>query len=470
MFTIIIYHNGGPNLDNTVDGILDSVSADLLEEIFVCNDSAQEVNREEVRIFRTQQVGRAKAWNNAALYAKSTRLVFLNNCMKFGSDWLYHLHAQLDNTSLISPVVHTLDVGLWSMEVSRWQRFGWRWDLNLYDRSIDDHPSSPGISHYCIGVVKTWFLELGGFDEGMSCDVGVGLELAIRSWLFGGSVRVCDKAVVATSFEIQNLETTSGLARIAEVWFPGYVGFFYRARNVDPVSINPGRLDNLLKLQGKIKRPVEWMFNLQPELSGVYALCGSAAGKSIAVVGHGVSLDHMNMVAISRADVIIGVDYVGLLIDCDYVVTFSTAAVSELQSKYDASKFLLPIVLKDKVSGRFIRTSDFIKGAVQFELSHVNSSVSTIEPPFCNFDSSILTAIHIALYFGGRNIELFGCDNKLLNGQSHTRRLPDYYGDGKLLVDSDSTRKMFAINEYCLDQLGRLALAAGIPLMRVIHA
>jgi polypeptide N-acetylgalactosaminyltransferase len=122
-------------------------------------------------------------------------LVFVKDKIKVGDGWASPLLAALGRhpSALVGPVVHTLDLHLWATEPTRWRRFGWRWDLNLYDRQSPAHQTeSPAVSSYCLAVTKGWFNDLGGFDDGMVSGSGEDLELSLRCWLLGGSVLVCD--------------------------------------------------------------------------------------------------------------------------------------------------------------------------------------------------------------------------------------------------------------------------------------
>lgn len=471
MLSVIIYATDDKYLDKTIDGILNKTNK--LSEIIICDDANLGYSRTGIRVLQTNKIGRAKAWNAAAAVAKGQILIFIKDKTKVSDDWSLPLVKLLidEPQCLVSPIVHTLDLGLWMTESSRWRRFGWRWDLNLYDRAFVGKNESPSISSYCIATTIEWFREIGGFDQGMHIGSGEDIEISLRSWLLGGSVRVCDDSMIAAALEVDySTKTVDNLARVVEAWLPGQSTHFYNARNIQPQQVDVGRLNNLITLQEKQQRPIEWFLsNKQPELFSIYGLKGSAGGKNVAVVAPGPSLDFINPALIQRHDIIIGVDYVGLMFDCDFVMADAVHVVVELRKKYADQRFVVPVALQNRPSGDYIAASGLVPLAQQFEMALTGVALSSLDPPLCNFESLALSAIHFALFLNPASVTVYGLDNKIIGGKSHTSKI-EYYDGGKLWTDSESTRRRFALYEYGLDQLGHLALTAGIPLLRMSHA
>lgn len=472
MASIILYCSDSKYIQRTIDEIIDKTHKSLVDEIIVCDDTGTAQNFEHAEMVFSKQIGRAKAWNIAARTAKSSELVFVGGPTKFGQDWLPPLLDVIrGEMKLATPVVHTLDLNLWASENNHWKRFGWRWDLNIYNRAYFEVNDSPTISSYCFAVSKDWFEELGGFDDGMQGGYGEDIEISLRCWLFGGRVVACDNSVVSAVLRTDvGTHTVKNLVRIVEAWMPEYSTYFYQARGLSRNELNVGRIDNLLGLQWKQKKSVEWFLgSLQPELLSIYPLRGVATGKTVAVIGPGYSIDLINPAWINRHDIVIGVDYVGLLFDCDYVVTDSVHVAVELRKNYANEKFVVPVSLENRAAGRFSSALEILPGSVQFERASVGESVLRVDPPFCNFENSVLTAVHFALYLGPKEVSLFGCDNKIIDGRSHSSKI-EYYDDGCLWSDSEATRRKLAFFEFGLDQLGRLAVSSGIPLIRIGHA
>jgi polypeptide N-acetylgalactosaminyltransferase len=474
MASIIFYNSDPINVNRSISDLLNRTPKSLIDEIIVCDDTGSTEEIPHAQRVQSDHIGRARAWNLAAEQAKGSELVFLGGPTKFSQDWLPPILDSIKGENrLVSPIVHTLDMNLWAMEDNQYKRFGWRWNLDLYSRRPFQITESPTLSSYCIAVTKDWFKSLGGFDNGMQNGLGEDIELSLRNWLFGGRCLVTEDSTIAAAFRgpDSSPKTVQNLSRIVEVWMPEYATYFYQARGIDH-HVNCGRIDNLLNMRSHQKKSVDWFLScLQPELFGVYKLKGTAAGKSIAVVGPSASVDLLNPAWINRHDIVIGVDYMGLQYECDYVMTDTAHVVVELRKNYNDEKFVLPVAIENRVAGRYDPASSIAPGAIQFELGKSGSGheMNSVDPPFCNFENPVLSAIHFALYLNPKYITLFGCDNKIISGRSHSAKI-EYYDGGDVWPDSDATRSRFAFYEFGLDRLGRLAQKLGIPLFRMNHA
>lgn len=472
MASIIVYLADTKYINRTLSELVDKTPSYLLEDVIVCNDTGHDYKNDSVLVLNTDRAGRSKCWNDAAKQASSDELVFLRDTTKLSREWLQPLIARVkDSSSLVSPKIHTLNTDFWSTENESWERFGWRWDLSLYSRTSLRSVESPSISSNCIVVTANWFEHLGGFDEGMSSGVGEDIEISLRSWLFDGKVEIEDDSSIAVRSEIDNSKrTVNNLARIVEIWMPQFSSRFFAARGIKPSELNIGRLANLMQLQDKRLHSIDWFLErCQPELNGLYDLRGIASGKSVAVIGPGSSIDLIDPSWVYRHDIIIAVDYMGLAFEADYVVTDSSHVAIELKSRYNQNQFVLPLGLSDVVSSEYIPASAVIQNCYQFEVSKLQGRVISDSPPFCNFDQSLHSAVNFAIFLQPRTISLFGCDNKIINGKSHSAKI-EYYDDGKLWPDSDAIRKKFVYSDFGIDQLGKLASSIGIPLIRVNHA
>ena len=116
--TVIIYATNPKYLDKTIDDLLDKTSANLLGEIIICLDSAEDFSREDVIVLKTANVGKAKAWNQAIGKATFNKLVFIKSGTKFSVDWLDPLVDALNEEpcAIVSPVIHGLDLNLWASD------------------------------------------------------------------------------------------------------------------------------------------------------------------------------------------------------------------------------------------------------------------------------------------------------------------------------------------------------------------
>jgi len=450
----------------TIDDLIDNTDKELLDKIIICNDSGANIctpNNVEVQI--TNGIGRAAAWNMAAKLINSGINVFIRQNTKFTPGWLHNIIESVDYNNIVAPSVHQLDVGLWETVAKKWDHCGIRWDFSVNNRKITSD-YSPIVTSYCLAISNDRFVTIGGFDDGI-IGHGEDIEICIRNWLFGGSVIKCD-GYVSSTIDIDT--SIVGLARIVELWFSKYSTFFYNSRRLDPKSIKIGRVNRILDLAQKHQtRTIEWWLeNIQPELLGIISLKDTRTHRSIAVVGTGPTLDYIEPSQIEKHDVVIGVDYAGMEFDCDYVMTDSTHIAEILLTKYSADYFVVPYALFNKVSGEYVQAGKIIPGSIQFDQLDAGVVPDDVNPPFIDYESIIHQAVQFALFLGPRSVTLFGCDNRLVNGKSHSAKC-GYYDDGKILSDSDNTRKRFMLYETGLRQLSEIACKSGIPLLRVGH-
>lgn len=471
--TVIIYATNPKYLDKTIDDLLDKTSSNLLGEIIICLDSAEDFNREDVIVLKTANVGKAKAWNQAIGKATFNKLVFIKSGTKFSVDWLDPLVDALNEEpcAIVSPVIHGLDLNLWASDNEKHERYGFRWDLDLLSRKKTDRPESAVVSANCIAINKVWMLDIGLFDDGMVVGTGQDIELCVRNWLLGGYVYVIDESVISVAAEIDaSIKSIDNKARIVEAWFKKYSKYFYAAKNLKPTDVNTGRLDKLLQLKDKQSKSIDWYFsNLLPELYGIYDFKNIGSKKRVIVIANGASLDYVDNGFINSFDILIGIDYTALLFDCDYVFTESMSVLTDLRQKYHDKKFVLPTVLENRLIGNYAMTSSVITDCVQYERGEMGFIPYSENPPFINFDSIALVAAHFALFLNPESVTLVGFDNKLIKNKSHSSKISQYDG-GELWPDTENTKKRYAYYEFGLDQLSQLAMKVNVPLIRVNHA
>ena len=450
----------------TIDDLIDNTDRKLLDKVIICNDSGIDMTVPDgVEIQTTNGIGRPSAWNMAAKLVNGGVDVFIRQNMKFTPEWIYPIIESVGDDNIVAPSVHQLDISLWETVAKKWDHCGIRWDLSVVNRKIaSDY--SPIVTSYCLAISHNRFVTIGGFDDGI---VGHGedIEICIRNWLFGGSVIKCD-GYVSSVIDVDT--SVVGLARIVELWFSKYSTFFYSSRRLDPRDIKIGRTNRILDLAQKHQvRAIEWWLeNIQPELLSIISLKDTRTCRSVAVVGVGPTLDYIEPSQIEKHDVIIGVDHAGMEFDCDYVMTDSVHVAETLLTKYSADRFVIPYALSDKASGEYIQAGKVVPGSIQFDQLDTGVAPDDVNPPFADYGSVVHSAVHFALFLGPRSVTLFGCDNRLIDGKSHSAKC-GYYDDGKILPDSDNTRKRFMLFETGLRQLGEIACKTKIPLLRIGH-
>lgn len=471
MSVIIIYIDDPTYVIKSIDSMLDHTISSDISEIIICDDHNFGITHDKATTLATNKIGKAQAWNNAAATTKSPHLIFLRDTTKFTNGWIKPLLHEIEQneTTIVSPITYELDPKLWSSKPEYISRPAYGADLKQYNRKTQNK-ETPTASNHALAITKDRFNYIGGFDENMKSGNAAILELSIRNWLFGGDIKITDDSIIST-FGIEDINI-SDYARIIETWLPQLATSFYDIYKTSLLSQSIGKLDNLYKLKNKQQiTAADYLARTMPELLAMVRTKGMAHGKSIAVVSDGPSLDNINPSLIYKHDIIISVDYVGSIIDSDYVLTKNAEILTTLREKYPDNKLILPISLESRATGRMIDTNEIAPGSIQYESNNEvwDNPNLTSYPPFANFGHSVHEAIHFAIHLGPSDITLYGADNKIIADRSHTSRI-SHYDDGKLWPDSESIRRRFAGFEYGLDRLGQLAASRNIPLLRMNHA
>lgn len=468
---IYLYAYSVNMLTETINEIIDNTIMKKTK-IILCKDADFEFEHEDVTIYETNRVGRAKAWQIAFDNTDSEVCVFMRAPVKVSCDWFQRLSKHLSDNNIITPNVHALDTQLWTAEPNCFTSVSMRWDLDHYDkRNRTTGVITPLVTSYCLMIKRSWLNKIGGWDTEMLPGRGEDTEISIRNSLMGGANVICDSAQVSVDFEIDaSPETINNKARIASVWFGKYSSRIANKLNIDISQINIGKTNRLNALKEMCVHDINWWIKTHiPECDQIYDLQNIALGKRIVIVAPGKSIDYIPNYYISDHDIIIGIDYAGLIYDCDYVITDSVIVLAELKTKYKNDNFILPRELENRMAGAYIQTTEIADIKYQFERLPKNAIPTSIEPPICDFDTNALTAIHMALFMRPKSITLVGQDNGLINGKSHTER-SDFYNKGEIWPDTEATRRMYTFNEHCLSILSRLASEQKIPLIRINHA
>jgi hypothetical protein len=194
----------------------------------------------------------------------------------------------------------------------------------------------------------------------------------------------------------------------------------------------------------------------------LYGLFGSARGKRVAVVGPNASIDVINRNWLKDFDILIGLDYMAEIINCDYCITDKADVASYVINNYNYnhSQMLLPYMLEDKTTGRYSSSERY--DSLKFSKS--NSHLS-IFPPF--IDGNIESvAIHFAMFMLPESVTIFGVDRQITGDISHTTQTT-FYNDGKIWNNSEATKNLLKQRESELKILRSIGDARGIKILRV---
>jgi len=468
MISIIIYCYNNEHIQYTIDGILNTVPTDILSEILICNDGAGEINLSEYnQIINDKRMGRAKSWNKAINKTSSDTLIFINQCSKFSDSWVFDVIKELDENpnSIVSPAGHKLNTQLWSSNGNKVKSYKMNWDLipieSNSDKTMLANPT-------CFAIKKDRLLEIGGFDDNMKHGAGVITDISLKNILLGGDVKMlksCSVSSESVPYQPNHNNTIVNNARITETWLDEYAHRFYDFIEIDQNTIDIGNIAVCLDLKKQQQHDIKWLISKYiPELGRIYDLQNIANAKSIAIICDGPSIDSIDKNLIFRNHLVIGIDYMGLHYDCDYVITLATNVVNDLLKKYPSNRILVPDVMYS--GGGMCLASSINDDLTQFTMAEEGLSPEKIHPPFCNFKSPVHCAAHIAAFMGADNIMLYGSDNKIIDDKSHTTKI-DFYNDGHYWPNNENTSKVFTFYEQGLDSLGKLLIKNNIKLLRM---
>jgi polypeptide N-acetylgalactosaminyltransferase len=121
---------------------------------------------------------------------------------------------------------------------------------------------------------KTFFEEIGAFDEGMEFWGGENIDLPLRTWLFGGQVVSvpCSRVahLEAPGFRDYRANFTKyterNYKRVVEVWFDDYKKYFYLSKPT-ALEIDAGDLTSRFEVKKRALHNFDWFLkNVSPEL------------------------------------------------------------------------------------------------------------------------------------------------------------------------------------------------------------
>jgi hypothetical protein len=298
-------------------------------------------------------------------------------------------------------------------------------------------------------ISKETILDIGGFDVRLEGSPLV--EYSLR-YLLKGNVLVFNEGIV--TIDKSDVSSAEDNCYIMSKLFRGYSKYYKQVTNVDPREVDCSNVD-LANVTNYVKN------NLDLRLYDHY---GSAHGKSIAIIGVMGSIDKVKKYWFKDFDIIIGVDYIGYSISCNYCVTDRLDVITKLINirEYSMSQMVVPYLLEDKFSGKMIKNPiDNCTSFSRFE------NYDLLYPPFAS-DYVEVMAYHFACFLKPSSITLFGYDSEV-KGKSHTCEVP-FYNNGDVWEKSDSITRLLQHRDYQLSRLIDLADKEGIVTLKVGYA
>ncbi|KAK2160946.1 hypothetical protein LSH36_124g01017 [Paralvinella palmiformis] len=304
---------------HTLHSIIQRTPTSLVKEILLIGDNTTKEDLKQtldnyckavfgrkVHIYRTTAtIGLIRARLFAARVASGDVIVMLDAHMEVQEKWLEALLFEIkkDRKLLASITMDWMspnEDGRWHYNYGPgnflcyfdWNLiFGYSWPSPTWDTIYKKDSTVPLPSPCSIGnwaMDRSFFIEVGELDNGMQMWGGENIDLAIRTWLFGGrSVLIpCSHAAHQerpNQREYRNSwirQKYRNYKRLVEVWFDGYKKYFYKMYP-ELVHVDPGDLSSRLELKKRAKHNFSWFLkHVYPQL-GLYDVSSLAYGRAI---------------------------------------------------------------------------------------------------------------------------------------------------------------------------------------------
>ena len=244
------------DLKTTIGSVLAHTPTQLIHEIIIIDDGStldyitkdadSYVKRlPNARLLRNAaREGVTRARLQGAKVASAPILVFLDTTVVCAPDWLEPLVDIIGAYKSVIAVPHhdsindPVSYDYKSTAHNLVATFSWRLNVRMVERTKPSDVSAPIASPVMRGnafaVEKAYFETLGGYDEGFTEAGGENLELSLRAWMCGGSIKVlpCSRVGVLNLNDPIRVGSQGNVRRIAELWLGTMKEFVYRQTDV----------------------------------------------------------------------------------------------------------------------------------------------------------------------------------------------------------------------------------------------
>ncbi|XP_032587500.2 polypeptide N-acetylgalactosaminyltransferase 8 [Drosophila mojavensis] len=286
---IITHHNEQPSvLLRTLSSLRSRTSPRLLREIILVDDGSEQefaVDAGFEGLVQQQrlpkQLGLMQARLAGAQKAQAEVLVFLDAHIEVTRGWLEPLLAPMleSNRTCTTPVVDTIDYETFAYRRGRPSRGFFDWDFNYIqlpllkqeELALPAPHENPIMNGGLFAIYRSWFFELGGYDEGLRIWGGEQFELSIKIWLCGGRLLEVPCSRVGHLFRNSNFHPQYKKAeskaiarnyrRVAEVWLDEYKDKLY-ANMPHLTHVKVGSLKKQKELRQRLRcKPFKWFLD-----------------------------------------------------------------------------------------------------------------------------------------------------------------------------------------------------------------
>ena len=299
---IIFYNEARSTLLRTAWSVLNRSPPNLIKEILLVDDGSpmehlhdkltEEVaNIPKTRVVRLgERVGLIRAKVLGVREATGDVVAFMDSHCEVNDGWLEPLLDRLvmNPKAVVCPVIDAIDADTFQIKEAIVEMGAFTWGLNFYwlspphtkhDKEVKTVVpfKSPAMAGGIFAMMRSYFIELGEYDEGMDTWGGENFEMSFRTWQCGGEIINVPCSHIAHVFRTESpykfknkkdphATIAHNLNRVAEVWMDEYADIFYNTSvhshknyqtgTPDP---HPGNMDSRVAVREKHKcKSFDW--------------------------------------------------------------------------------------------------------------------------------------------------------------------------------------------------------------------
>ncbi|KAG8229030.1 hypothetical protein J437_LFUL007585 [Ladona fulva] len=287
----------------TVHSVLDRTQDELIHEILLVNDLstisglhenltkyvATNFPRKVKLLVTPNREGLIRARIYGSRRATGEILVFLDSHCEVNEMWLPPLLERVSSsrTHVVTPIIDIINADTFQYTASPLVRGGFNWGLHFKWENFpvgalqtqEDFVKpvrSPTMAGGLFAIDRSYFVELGEYDDGMNIWGGENLEISFRIWMCGGTLEIIPCSRVGHVFRRRRPygsprgedTMTRNSLRVAHVWMDEFKDYFLRERP-DAHTVPYGDISRRVALREKLQcHSFSWYLNnVYPELA-----------------------------------------------------------------------------------------------------------------------------------------------------------------------------------------------------------
>lgn len=290
-------------LFRSIHSVLNRTPPRLLKEIILVDDGSDlphlgqplddyVTNRlpDKVKLIRLGgRNGLVKARLAGARAAKGQTVTILDSHIEVQRGWLEPLMSRIavDRQNVVMPIIDGMDGNTFEPSNGKIEVLGFLWTMVEHgiplqqvhrdQRSSETDPEpSPAMAGGLFSIDRSYFFELGGYDEEFGFWGAENLEFSFRIWQCGGRIEVLPCSRVyhvfrhgGKPYKINSGDVVKNKLRTAAIWMDDYATYAYDLLKKSPETVDIGPLDKMRELRERLQcKSFAWYLkNVYPENS-----------------------------------------------------------------------------------------------------------------------------------------------------------------------------------------------------------